>query len=226
MGYFVATITKHLVGYTLHGMRCCRNDWPGFVCFVVIKPRVLSANRVDFGFFFCFINIPILSPTQRTANLSWTLPSKSRKWLRCCISRSAKYLFPFILKKLHLFNLDIGEMTIINSARNIPHWSPLQRLHENQKKRGEAIKEKQAHHKERSGTSLNSFNRCILLDTRNMTFHDAVSDSLEWILWQQRRRSGRLKSWRELPKKPHVNRSLSKLVGGLCILSSVYWLLD
>ena len=24
----------------------------GFVCFVVINPRVLSANRVDLGFFF------------------------------------------------------------------------------------------------------------------------------------------------------------------------------
>ena len=33
----------------------------GFVCFVVINPCVLSANRVDFGFF-CFINFPILLP--------------------------------------------------------------------------------------------------------------------------------------------------------------------
>ena len=31
----------------------------GVVCFVVINPRVLSANRVDFGFF-CLINFPIL----------------------------------------------------------------------------------------------------------------------------------------------------------------------
>ena len=34
----------------------------GFVCFVVISPRVLSANRVDLGFFFCFTNFPILPP--------------------------------------------------------------------------------------------------------------------------------------------------------------------
>ena len=33
------------------GMRCCRSDWPG-LCFVVINPRVLSANRVDLGFLF------------------------------------------------------------------------------------------------------------------------------------------------------------------------------
>ena len=40
------------------GMRCCRATGLGFVCFVVINPRVLSANRVDLGFF-CFINFPI-----------------------------------------------------------------------------------------------------------------------------------------------------------------------
>ena len=41
----------------------------GFVCFVVINPRVLSANKVDLGsffffffFFFFFINYPILPP--------------------------------------------------------------------------------------------------------------------------------------------------------------------
>ena len=28
----------------------CRSDWPG-LCFVVLNPRVLSANRVDFGLF-------------------------------------------------------------------------------------------------------------------------------------------------------------------------------
>ena len=33
----------------------------GFVCFVVINPCVLSANRVDFGLF-CFINFPIYPP--------------------------------------------------------------------------------------------------------------------------------------------------------------------
>ena len=31
-------------------MQCCRSDWPG-LCFVVINPRVLSANRVDLGLF-------------------------------------------------------------------------------------------------------------------------------------------------------------------------------
>ena len=35
----------------------------GFVCFfVVINPCVLSANRVDFGLFFCFINFQISPP--------------------------------------------------------------------------------------------------------------------------------------------------------------------
>ena len=34
----------------------------GFVCFVVINPCVLSANRVYLGFF-CFINFPTLSPS-------------------------------------------------------------------------------------------------------------------------------------------------------------------
>ena len=33
----------------------------GVVCFVVINPCVLSANRVDLGFFY-FINSPILLP--------------------------------------------------------------------------------------------------------------------------------------------------------------------
>ena len=30
-------------------MWCCRNDWPGLCLF--LEPRVLSANRVDLGFF-------------------------------------------------------------------------------------------------------------------------------------------------------------------------------
>ena len=34
----------------------------GFVCFVAINPCMLSANRVDFGLFFCFINFPIIPP--------------------------------------------------------------------------------------------------------------------------------------------------------------------
>ena len=40
----------------------------GCVYFVVIKPRVLSANRVDFRLFFCFINCQMLHPPPpRTA---------------------------------------------------------------------------------------------------------------------------------------------------------------
>ena len=35
----------------------------GFVCFVVINPRVFSANRVYFGLF-CFINCPFTPPPQ------------------------------------------------------------------------------------------------------------------------------------------------------------------
>ena len=34
----------------------------GFVCFVVLNPHVLSANRVDLGFS-CFIKFPILHPS-------------------------------------------------------------------------------------------------------------------------------------------------------------------
>ena len=33
----------------------------GFVCFIVLNPRILSANGVDLGFF-CFINGPISPP--------------------------------------------------------------------------------------------------------------------------------------------------------------------
>ena len=32
-------------------MRGCRGDWLGPACFAVINPLVLSANRVDLGFF-------------------------------------------------------------------------------------------------------------------------------------------------------------------------------
>ena len=42
----------------------------GFVCFVVINPHVLSANRVDFGLF-CFVSFnlppPPHSPTQKAS---------------------------------------------------------------------------------------------------------------------------------------------------------------
>ena len=40
----------------------------GFVCFVVINPRVLSANRVDLGFF-SFINFPISPPPPQIINV-------------------------------------------------------------------------------------------------------------------------------------------------------------
>ena len=40
----------------------------GFVCFVVISPCVLSANRVDLGFF-CFINFPILLPPPQNLSI-------------------------------------------------------------------------------------------------------------------------------------------------------------
>ena len=39
-------------------MWCCRSDWPGFVCFVVINPRVLSTNKVDSGFSVSLISPP------------------------------------------------------------------------------------------------------------------------------------------------------------------------
>ena len=51
------------------GMWCYRSDWLELCFFVVINPRVLSANKVNFGpFFFCFINFPILlsPPPPRT----------------------------------------------------------------------------------------------------------------------------------------------------------------
>ena len=34
----------------------------GFVCFVVFFPSVLSVNRVDLGFVFCFLDFPIYPP--------------------------------------------------------------------------------------------------------------------------------------------------------------------
>ena len=38
----------------------------GFVCFAVLNPCVLSANRVDFGLF-CFISFQILPPAGTTS---------------------------------------------------------------------------------------------------------------------------------------------------------------
>ena len=40
-----------------------------FVCFVVTNPCVLSAKRVDFGLFFCFIHFPI---PPRLPVMIWT----------------------------------------------------------------------------------------------------------------------------------------------------------
>ena len=63
-------------------MRCCRRDWPGlfvevgcgaaeatgpgFVCFVVINPCVLSANRVVFGLFLFQYPPPTFRPRNVT----------------------------------------------------------------------------------------------------------------------------------------------------------------
>ena len=57
-------------------MWCCRSDWSG-LCFAVLNPHILSANRVDLGHFFVFsIFIPPppdyppepLSEVRRIAN--------------------------------------------------------------------------------------------------------------------------------------------------------------
>ena len=45
----------------------CEATGLGFVCFVVVNPCVLSANRVVFGllFFFCFISFLFTPPPSR-----------------------------------------------------------------------------------------------------------------------------------------------------------------
>ena len=43
----------------------------GFAFFVVINPCVLSANRVDLGFCFCFTNLQILPPTHTIVSRAW-----------------------------------------------------------------------------------------------------------------------------------------------------------
>ena len=54
-------------------MRCCRSDWSGlgFACFVVINPRVLSANRVDFCafLFHTFSNFTHPPPPQHVTRI-------------------------------------------------------------------------------------------------------------------------------------------------------------
>ena len=58
--------------YVTWRMRCCRSDWPGFVCFAVINLLVWQATELILGFFFfCFINFPLLP-----------LPSPYRSWKR------------------------------------------------------------------------------------------------------------------------------------------------
>ena len=47
----------------------------GFVCFVIVNPRVLLAKRVDFGLFFCFINFPIY----------YRLPTQQQCWFWDCL---------------------------------------------------------------------------------------------------------------------------------------------
>ena len=55
----------------------CRSDWP--VCFVAINPCVLSANRVDLGFYCCFINFPFPSVfSSHPPPVSSTIPPQSR----------------------------------------------------------------------------------------------------------------------------------------------------
>ena len=55
--------------FTVMGCGAIEATGLGFVCFVAINPRVLSADRVDSGFF-CFINFPISPPPpQDTVNV-------------------------------------------------------------------------------------------------------------------------------------------------------------
>ena len=62
-------------------------NWPGLCFFVVvINPRVLSANRVNFGLF-CFINFPISPPPPRSKSplfvpsvTSFSAPIKRLRW--------------------------------------------------------------------------------------------------------------------------------------------------
>ena len=49
------------------------------VCFVVINPRVLSAIRVDLGFFFCFINFLHFTPPPQALAHPWIAGTVSEK---------------------------------------------------------------------------------------------------------------------------------------------------
>ena len=55
----------------------------GFVCFVVLNPRVLSANRVDLGFFFLLLLFPWpprLRPWQESSPLQLRQPQSAIWW--------------------------------------------------------------------------------------------------------------------------------------------------
>ena len=55
-----------------NGMWCCRATGLGFVCFVVLSPRVFSANRVDLGlFFFCSQMFPFSLITLYRSRSGW-----------------------------------------------------------------------------------------------------------------------------------------------------------
>ena len=73
------------------GMLCCRSDWPGLCLFCCFQPsRMLSAHRVDFGLFFCFIqffpppHLWIWPPPP--SNVALTLRSHSLKLVTLCLS--------------------------------------------------------------------------------------------------------------------------------------------
>ena len=74
---------RNVLRFISVGMRCYKTGL-GFVCFVVINPRALSANRVDLGFF-CFSNFPILLPPPPPQYKQILIPFKIKKnaiW--CC----------------------------------------------------------------------------------------------------------------------------------------------
>ena len=91
--FFLVWSFKFIYANILHG--CGAAEATGFVCFVVINPCVLSANRVDLGFFY-FINFPILLPpppsgpnNKSNATNSCASNTSSSKpplpWCRVCL---------------------------------------------------------------------------------------------------------------------------------------------
>ena len=64
----------------------------GFVCFIVVNPCVLSANRVGLGLF-CFIDFPILLPpppsplhqySSQFPSFTFSLARNGVKYKECC----------------------------------------------------------------------------------------------------------------------------------------------